>query len=112
MARDSDLTDVGALWERTSANGNEYMGGNVEEEVTIPAGAFLMVFPNNSENPKAPAFRVVFAPPKDDYQPRQKPSGGAFSKFRKQGQPQHRYVNPSPSEITDDDIDGTDPIPF
>ena len=59
------MTEIAGLWERTSAGGNEYLGGKTSEEITIPKGAFVMVFENKSDNPKAPTFRVLYAMPRD-----------------------------------------------
>lgn len=78
------LIEVAGLWERTSANGREYIGGRTpdEEDITIPAGSFVMVFPNESDNPRAPAFRLLYSPPRDD-QPQQAPRrSGAFDRFK------------------------------
>jgi len=65
--RKDGMNEVCGLWERTSANGREYIGGRLDEksgDVTIPAGSFVMVFPNDSDNPRAPAFRLLWSPPK------------------------------------------------
>lgn len=88
--RENNLQEVAGLWERTSANGREYIGGRTSEDdgdITIPAGSFMMVFPNESDNPRAPAFRLVFAPPDPNYQ---KNNGGErktgqFDKFKRPG---------------------------
>lgn len=64
--RADGLTEIAGLWERTSANGGDYIGGNSPEdqEIVIPPNSFIMVFPNDSDNPRAPTFRVLFAPPR------------------------------------------------
>ena len=84
---DSNIEEICGLWERTSSNGREYIGGRVSDEdgdITIPAGSFVMVFPNDSDNPKAPAFRLTYAPPGPNYQ---KPAAttGAFNRFKAGG---------------------------
>ncbi len=115
---DDSLQEICGLWERTSANGREYIGGRTsdDEDITIPAGSFVMVFPNESENPRAPAFRVLFSPPRDDG-PRPTPSGGSkFERFKSGAKPADvetdRGSGPERSpvshvatdEIQDDDI--------
>ena len=65
---DNTMAEICGLWERTSKNGREYIGGRVSDraDVIIPAGSFVMIFPNDSDNPKAPAFRAVFSLPDPD----------------------------------------------
>ena len=89
------LQEIAGLWERTSANGREYIGGRSsdEEDITIPAGSFVMVFPNDSDNPRAPSFRVLFSPPRDD-QPQPAPARkGAFDRFK--GDPVQQQAQPT-----------------
>lgn len=114
---DDSLQEICGLWERTSANGREYIGGRTpdDEDITIPAGSFVMVFPNESENPRAPAFRVLFSPPRDDG-PRPAPSGESkFGRFKSGAKPADvgtardaRERSPvshvATDEIQDDDI--------
>lgn len=50
--------ELGALWERTSAKG-PYMTGEIN-------GVKVVCFPNKSDNPKAPAWRVLKSKPKAD----------------------------------------------
>lgn len=65
MSNNDGMDELAGLWERKSANGREYLGGRTKEDMTIRAGSFVMVFPNESNNPKAPSFRALVSPPKD-----------------------------------------------
>ena len=99
---DDALQEIAGLWERTSANGREYIGGRTpdDEDIRLPAGSLLMVFPNASDNPRAPAFRLLFAPPQDG-RPQPADSGsGVFARL-KTGAP------PSPPA---DPTRGTNPV--
>lgn len=84
--RADGLTEIAGLWERTSSNGNDYIGGNTpdDQEIVIPPNSFVMVFPNdNSDNPRAPAFRLLLAPPKDQQDtppPKQRSSSNFLSR--------------------------------
>ena len=104
----SGIINITGLWPRTSNSGREYMSGNTKEDITIPAGSFVMVFPNDSDNPKAPEMTVCYSLPREDGQqaPRRAPGGSAFSRMRSQGQasaPQP-YRHPQPEDIDDGDI--------
>lgn len=50
--------ELGALWVRSSAKG-DYMTGEI-------AGQSVVCFRNKSDNPKAPAWRVLKSKPKPD----------------------------------------------
>ena len=116
---DSSMIELCGLWERTSQNGREYIGGRVAdgEDLTIPAGSFVMIFPNESDNPKAPSFRALFSPPRDgdgqrSQQPQQK---GRFDRFKGGGQQQpsqqapQQHRGPQPGDA---DHQSDDDIPF
>jgi hypothetical protein len=49
--------ELGALWVKSGAKG-EYMTGEI-------AGVKVVCFRNQSDNPKAPAWRVLKSKPKD-----------------------------------------------
>lgn len=49
--------DLGALWEKTGPKG-DYMTGEIN-------GVKVVCFKNRSDNPKAPAWRVLRSKPKD-----------------------------------------------
>jgi hypothetical protein len=51
-----DPNEIGALWTKTSSHG-EYMTGTVN-------GQPVVCFKNNSENSKAPAWRVLKVTPR------------------------------------------------
>lgn len=116
--RENNLQEIAGLWERTSSNGREYIGGRTSEDdgdITIPAGSFVMVFPNESQNPKAPAFRVLFSPPDPSYQ---RQSGGEqktgqFDRFKRpaSGSGSSQAAPAQQAEPVDDDLDDGD-IPF
>ena len=58
--------ELGALWERTSAKG-DYMTGEI-------AGQSVVCFRNKSDNPKAPAWRVMKSKPKAEAGPARIPT--------------------------------------
>ena len=85
--RDDGLNEIAGLWERTSANGHDYIGGNTpqDEEIVLPPNSYVMVFPNDSDNPRAPAFRLLFSPPKDQQDtpaPQRRPANSFLSRRR------------------------------
>ena len=49
--------ELGALWVRTGGKG-EYMTGEIN-------GVKVVCFPNKSDNPKAPAWRVLKSKPRE-----------------------------------------------
>lgn len=49
--------ELGALWVRSSAKG-EYMTGEIN-------GVKVVCFPNRSDNPKAPKWRVLKSKPRE-----------------------------------------------
>lgn len=117
---DDNLQEIAGLWERTSANGREYIGGRTsdDEDITIPAGSFVMVFPNDSDNPRAPAFRLLYSPPRDDGLRAAPPTKGRFDRFKGGAKPQESYSagepvqgNPMTHAAPGDDIQDDD-IPF
>ena len=97
----STLQEIAGLWERTSAGGREYIGGRTpdDEDIVLPAGSLVMVFPNASDNPRAPAFRLLFAPPRDHPPRAAGSSGGAFARLK---------ANPLPDRPTA--TGGTNPV--
>ena len=50
--------ELGALWEKSGANGT-YLTGEI-------AGQKVVCFRNKSDNPKAPAWRVLKSKPRED----------------------------------------------
>ncbi len=106
---DDSLKEIAGLWERTSANGREYIGGRTsdDEDITIPAGSFVMVFPNESENPRAPAFRVLFSPPRDDRPRTAQPATGRFERFKSGASPQD--VDPNAEPVARSPVSNTAP---
>lgn len=64
--------ECGSLWQREGAKG-PYMTGEV-------LGQKVVVFPVNSENPKAPSWRVLKSRPIEqrDTQPKGREIGGGF----------------------------------
>jgi len=117
---DDSLQEIAGLWERTSANGREYIGGRTsdDEDITIPAGSFVMVFPNDSDNPRAPAFRLLYSPPRDDGPRAAPPAKGRFDRFKGGAKPQDEFSssdsaqrNPMTHAAPADDIQDDD-IPF
>lgn len=93
---DDALQEIAGLWERTSANGREYIGGRTPdgEDIVLPAGSLVMVFPNTSDNPRAPAFRLLFAPPRND-QPQPAGAGGGMFARLKTGAPPSPPAGPT-----------------
>ena len=57
---DSTLIEIGALWEQETKDGRVYMSGKLGDS----HHARLVLFPNDSENPKAPNWRVYITPGK------------------------------------------------
>ena len=113
--RSDGMQEICGLWERTSANGREYIGGRTpdDEDITIPAGSFCMVFPNESDNPRAPAFRLLYSLPREDGQRRAQPQQqrGSFDRFKGDGQQQQAAPAPAQQQAAarpDDDED----LPF
>ncbi len=117
---DDSLQEIAGLWERTSAGGREYIGGRTSEEqdITIPAGSFVMVFPNDSDNPRAPGFRLLFSPPREGGSAPAAPAKGRFDKFKGTAAPapqgegasrastggQNPVANVPDEDLQDDDI--------
>lgn len=114
---DDALQEIAGLWERTSAGGREYIGGRTPDDadILLPAGSQVMVFPNASDNPRAPAFRLLFAPPRDD---RTRPADvgvGSFARLKADAPPPRppaRGTNPVAETASPDILkEGEDP-PF
>ena len=119
--RSDGLKEIAGLWERASANGRAYIGGRTpdDEDLVLPAGSLVMVFPNDSDNPRAPAFRLLFAPPRDD-QPGASatPGGDGFARLKAGGQPAPatpatpaRGRSPM-AEVATDDLGDPEDFPF
>lgn len=83
--REKDPSEIGALWSREGKNG-EYLTGEIN-------GVRVICFRNNSNNPKAPAWRVLKSEPRD---------GGSYDQRRDD------RVSSRPSRVDDIDQD----IPF
>ena len=116
---DDGLQEIAGLWERTSGGGREYIGGRTpdDEDIVLPAGSLVMVFPNASDNPRAPAFRLLFASPQDG-RPRPAGSGGGvFARLKTEAPPSRpagptRGTNPVAETASPDVLmEGEDP-PF
>ena len=84
---DDKLQKIAGLWDRTSANGRAYISGRTpdDEDIVLPAGSMVMVCPNESDNPRAPAFRLLFAPRRVDRPHHPTDSGGAARARRQAG---------------------------
>ena len=50
--------EIGALWQRTSAKGTEMLSGTIN-------GVEVICFRSKSDNPKAPAWRVLKSQPRE-----------------------------------------------
>ena len=102
---ESNLIEIGGLWEQTAKSGREYLGGKADDkgDTVIPAGSRLFVFANDgATHERAPAFRLLYAPPDGDPHSKPPPQKGAFAKFA--GKPA-AAAGPAPkSEPGDDDI--------
>ena len=57
MAYEKNPDDLGALWVKSGAKG-DYMTGSIN-------GVGVVCFPNKSDNPKAPAWRVLKSKPRE-----------------------------------------------
>lgn len=57
MAFEKDPNEIGVLWKKTGKKG-DYMTGEVN-------GVKVVCFSINSDNPKAPTYRVLKSQPKD-----------------------------------------------
>ena len=55
---EKNLIELFALWENTSKKGSVYYSGNL-------GNARVMMFENNSDNPRAPKYKVCLAPKMD-----------------------------------------------
>lgn len=66
MANDTKKNpgELGALWLKSGAKG-EYLTGNIEGVGPV------VCFRNSSDNPKAPAWRVLKSKPKEERAPAQ-----------------------------------------
>ena len=113
------LQEIAGLWERTSAAGRAYIGGRTpdDEDIVVPAGSLVMVFPNASDNPRAPGFRLLFAPPRDDPSLAAGSDGGTFARLKASAPPPQRPTSTggthpvavtAPPETLDDGED----VPF
>ena len=116
---DDALQEIAGLWERTSAGGRAYIGGRSPDDadIVLPAGSLVMVFPNASDNPRAPAFRLLFAPPQDSRPRPAGAGGGVFARLKTEAPPPRpanptRGINPVAGTARPDVlVDGEDP-PF
>ncbi len=54
----SEMIEIGALWEGETREGKIYMAGKLGDSNR----ARLLMFSNDSENPKAPQWRLFLAP--------------------------------------------------
>ena len=99
---DDTLQEIAGLWERTSAGGRQYIGGRTPDDadILLPAGSLVMVFPNASDNPRAPAFRLLFAPPRDDRTGPADAAAGSFARLAAAAPPPR---SPAPTR-------GTNPV--
>ena len=61
MPFEKNPDDLGALWEKQGAKG-PYLSGTIN-------GVAVVCFRNKSDNPKAPAWRVLKSKPKDGAAP-------------------------------------------
>lgn len=86
------LQEIAGLWERTSAGGRAYIGGRTpdDEDIVLPAGSLVMVFPNASDNPRAPGFRLLFAPPTEHAAGSADTDSGAFARLKASAAPPGR----------------------
>ena len=117
---DSDaLQEIAGLWERTSAGGRAYIGGRTPDDgdIVLPAGSLVMVFPNASDNPRAPGFRLLFAPPRDLPSPSAAADGGAFARLKASAPPPERPTltggtNPVAETASPETLDDGEDIPF
>ena len=57
MAKTQNPDELGALWEKSGSKG-PYMTGTIN-------GVAVVCFQNRSDNPKAPAWRVMKAKPRE-----------------------------------------------
>ena len=56
----NDLIELGSLWEEVSRSGKKYYSGSFGPK------ARLLLFPIDSQNPKAPKFNLCVAPRQQD----------------------------------------------
>ena len=94
MSDGSGLIEIGALWEQETKAGKIYMSGKLGES----SKARIVLFPNDSENERAPQWRVYLAPNR----PREE-SGDQQA----QQAPRKKKIHVEP--MTDTDYDG---VPF
>ena len=113
------LREIAGLWERTSAGGREYIGGRTpdDEDIVVPAGSLVMVFPNASDNPRAPGFRLLFAPPGDHSSRAAGANGGAFARLKASASPPGRPTstggtNPVAETAPPETLDDGEDVPF
>lgn len=59
MPFERDPNEIGALWVRTSRNGNEFMSGKIN-------GVDVVCFRNGKKQGKQPDWRVMKSEPKPD----------------------------------------------
>lgn len=66
--RESNMVQIGALWQRKSQKGLVYWSGTMDAKMrkdleSLPMGSIrIMMFENDSDNPSAPIFRLTAAP--------------------------------------------------
>ena len=107
-----DLNNLTGLWMRTSASGKEYASVQLKEKVELPAGTWLQLWDNDKgDNPKRPDFNLTYTLPDGETAPQQqqKPrTGGAFDRFKNQGQPAAAAQGQQPAREDLPDVD----LPF
>lgn len=74
----NDAIRLTGLWksDKPTRDGQSFYKGKVQEAITIPAGSMVMLFMNQSDNPKAPKFNVTVLPPRDEYAQTAEPAAG------------------------------------
>lgn len=87
------LQPIAGLWKATSkSSGREYLRGKAQQEITIPAGAQIMLFRNDSpKSDNSPQYNVLVEVPEEEA-----PVGPSSS-----APPQQRdeYTPPSVDEV-------------
>lgn len=61
MPYEKDPSEIGSLWSKSGAKG-EYLTGEIN-------GVKVVCFKNRSDNPKAPAWRVLKSKPRENAAP-------------------------------------------
>lgn len=98
MADGGEFLEISAVWRNTSKAGKEFYSGSLGKTK-------IFLFPVDSDNPKAPAFRICLAA-------RQEEEEGGYQRNNQQATPREQPRGKEPDHSRRDNGPNDDDIPF